>query len=269
MLNLKYWYPITLNNSMYFIKIKALGLDYFNKVSKHLDSENIPHTISYDNSLRSKMFTMYAHRTNNIDKNEYWSCYGYNENRLAISQLAESYFPKSEHSCACNLVFPHSLIKFNQFKKGYIDSFVKYLTNYGLGENYYKTPMDYISKKIFSVLTIPVESPLQYGRYKEILQQNRIQGMVCYGDKMKTEVYSGYAQIDNGAVYYFYGVGEFAPTIEAMAKIYFDNLTQLSINNLPKNNFCIRYSDVIKGSIYGFDEILIRSGVKLITQSLV
>jgi hypothetical protein len=254
---------------MFYIKVKALGLDYFKAVSNQLDSENIDYKITYDNSLRGVMHAIYAQRNNQDERNQFWACYGYNENRLAIAQLAEAYFPANEHACACNLIIPNTMIKFNPFKKGYIDSFVKYLDSYGLGDSYYKTIKDYFGKKnIFSTLTIPIESPLYYGRYKEILQQNKIHGMVCYGTDLKTEVYTGYAETPKETVYYLYGVGEKAPIIEAMAKIYFDNINSLKINNLPKNNFCIPYTDVMKGYVYGFDEILIRSGVKLHNQSL-
>jgi hypothetical protein len=258
---------------MFYIKVKALGLDYFNTVSKQLDAENIDYKITYDNSLRGVMHAMYAHRIEQANLNQFWACYGYNENRLAIAQLADAYFPANEHSCACNLVFPHTMIKSNPFKKGYIDSFVQYLDSYGLGDDYNKSfkdsIKDYFGKKnIFSTLSIPIESPLYYGRYKEILQQNKIQGMVCYGTDLKTDAYSGYAQTHKDTVYYLYGVGEKAPIIEAMAKIYFDNISSLKINNLPKNNFCIPYTDVMKGYVYGLDEILIRSGVKLHNQSL-
>jgi hypothetical protein len=253
-------------NPMFYIKVKALGLDYFKPVSQQFNAENIEYNITYDSSLRSKMHTILAYRTNQIDKNEYWACYGYNENRLAITQLAKAYFPSNEHSHAGNLVNPHTMIKFNLFKKGYIDAFVKYLESYGLGDNYYKAPRDFFNKDIFSVLTIPIESPLHFGKYKEILQQHKIQGMVCYGNNLKTEAYSGYAQTQIQSVYYIYGVGNKAPIIEAMAKIYFDNISSLTINNLPKNYFCIPYTDIMKGYVYGFDEVLIRSGVNLHNQ---
>jgi hypothetical protein len=252
---------------MYNLVVKALGLNYFDTISNHLNSENIDHKITYDHSLRSKMHAMYAKKNVSDKVMEYWACYGYNENRLAISQLAETYFPQNEHACACNLVFPHTLIKYNPFKKGYVDSFVEYLNGYGLGDNYYKTFWDYFGKtNVFSTLTIPIESPLYYGRYKEIFQQNRIQGVVCYGKNLNTKVYSGYAETAKEMVYYIYGVGEHASTIEHMARIYFDNISPIRINNLPKNNFCIPYSEVVMGHVYGFDEILIRSGAKLITK---
>lgn len=250
---------------MYNLVVKALGVDFFKPVCNQFDEENIDYTITFDHVLRDKAHAAYAKKTINDITSEHWLCYGYNENRLAVSQLADSYFPQDEHGCACNIVFPHALVKYNPFKKGYVDSFIEYLNDFGLDEPHQKSIMDYFGKpKIFSTLTVPIESPLHYGKYKEILQQNRIQGAVCYGKNMKTTAYSGYAQTAKQDVYYIYGIGQFAPIIEQMAAIYFNNVSPIKINNLPKYSFCIPFNEVVSGHIFGFDEILIRSGVKLI-----
>ncbi len=252
---------------MYYLKVKALGLNYFNNISNNLNAENIDHNISYDHTLRGDMYSFNAKREHANVEQEFWGCYGYNENRLAITQLADSYFPKNEHSFACNIAFPHALIKYNSFKEGYVESFLEYVKSYGLGSNYYKTVWEGFGKtNIFSTLTIPIDSPLQYGKYQQILQQNKIQGVVCYGKKLKTKVYCGFGDTPKGFVFYTYGVGQYAPIIESLAKIYFDNFTSLRINNLPNNHFCIPYNDLVKGHVSGFDEILIRSGVTLITK---